>query len=344
MSTPSSKPILVTGASGFVALHTIIQLLQQGYKVRATLRTLSLEAEVRETIGKHVKIQDNLEIVGADLIRDSGWDRVVKGCESVLHVASPFPLFEPKYEDELIIPAVQGTQRVLRAAHDANIKRVVIVSSVAAVSAGHNGENRTFDENDWSVIEKNIGAYAKSKTLAEHEAWKFINSAENTNKMEMIAINPPLICGPVLNKDFPTSAEMVRTFMLGQVPGVARLKMGIVDVRDVASALILSMTTPEAAGNRFIVSTATVWIKEMVDTLHKNYSGRGYKIHTLQFPVFLVRILALFDKKIALLAPELNWDYELSNEKSKRMLKWSPRSAEEAILSMAESLIEQGFV
>jgi dihydroflavonol-4-reductase len=341
---PASKPILVTGASGFVALHTIIQLLQQGYKVRATLRTLSREAEVREAVGKHVEIKDNLEIVGADLTQDSGWDKVMQGCESVLHIASPFPLLEPKHEDELILPAVQGTQHVLRAAHEANIKRVVIVSSVAAVSAGHNGDNRTFDENNWSVVENNIGAYARSKTLAERAAWDFINGAENTNKMEMVAINPPLILGPVPNKDLPTSAEMISTLMLGQVPGVARLKVGLVDVRDVASALILAMTTPEAAGHRFICPAATVWLKEIANTLHKKYAGRGYKIHTMQFPVVLVRLLALFDKKIARVADDLNWDFEFSDEKIKHILKWSPRSAEEAILSMAESLIEQGLV
>jgi dihydroflavonol-4-reductase len=341
---PSTKPILVTGASGFVALHTIIQLLQQGYKVRGTLRTLSREIEVRGIIGKYVEVKESLEIVSADLLQDSGWDKIVQGCESILHVASPFPLLEPSNEDELIVPAVQGTQRVLRAAHDAKIKRIVIVSSVAAISSGHNGENRTFDENDWSVVEKNIGAYAKSKTLAEREAWNFINGAKNTNKMEMVAINPPLILGPLPNKDLPTSAEMISTLMLGQVPGVARLKVGIVDVRDVASALILAMTTPEAAGNRFICPAATVWLKEIAGTLHKKYAARGYKIHTMQFPVFLVRVLALFDKKIARVADDLNWDYKLSDEKIKRMLDWSPRSAEEAILSMAESLIEQGFV
>jgi dihydroflavonol-4-reductase len=340
----SSKPILVTGASGFVALHTIIQLIQQGYKVRATLRTLSRETEVREAIGRHVEIKDDLEIVGADLTQDSVWDKVVEGCASVLHVASPFPLLEPKNEDELIIPAVQGTQRVLRAAHDAYIKRVVIVSSVAAVSSGHNGENRIFDENDWSVIEKNIGAYAKSKTLAEREAWSFINGPENTNKMEMVAINPPLILGPLPNSDPATSAEMISTLMLGQVPGVARIKVGVVDVRDVASAIILAMTTPEAAGNRFICPSETIWIKEIADALHTKYAKRGYKIHTLQFPVFLVRFLALFDKKIALVANDLNWDFEFSDEKIKRILQWRPRPAKEAILSMAESLIKQGLV
>ena len=342
--TPSSKPILVTGASGFVALHTIIQLLQQGYKVRATLRTLSRETEVREVIGKHVEIKDSLEIVSADLLQDTGWDKAVQGCESVLHVASPFPLFEPSTEDELIVPAVQGTQRVLRAAHDAKIKRVVIVSSVAAVSAGHNGENRIFDENDWSVVEKNIGAYSKSKTLTEREAWNFINGAENTNQMEMVAINPPLILGPLPNKDLATSAEMISTLMLGQVPGVARLKVGIVDVRDVASALILAMITLEAAGNRFICPAATVWLKEIADILYKDYAGRGYKIHTTQFPTFIVRLIAMFDKKVGRVVDDLNWDFKLSDEKIKRVLKWSPHSAKEAILSMAESLIEQGFV
>jgi dihydroflavonol-4-reductase len=342
---PSSKSILVTGASGFVALHTIIQLLQQGYKVRATLRTLSREAEVRETTAKHVDINDRLEIVSADLMQDAGWDKAIKGCESVLHVASPFPLFEPKDENELIIPAVYGTQRVLRAAHHAKIKRVVIVSSNAAVSAGHNGDNRTFDENDWSILENNIDAYAKSKTLAERAAWDFINGTENTSKMEMVAINPPLIFGPVLNKDFPTSAEMIRVFMRGEVPGLARLKMSIVDVRDVASALILAMTTPEAAGKRFLCPTATVWYKEIVDILRKEFADLGYKkIPRIEFPGFLVRILAMFDKKIALVTPDLNWDYDLSNEKTKRILKWIPRSKEETILSMAKSLIDQGFV
>jgi nucleoside-diphosphate-sugar epimerase len=220
----------------------------------------------------------------------------------------------------------------------------VIVSAVPAVSAGHNGDSRTFYENDWSITENNIGAYAKSKTFAECEAWNFINNGENTNKMEMVAINPPLILGPLPNKELATSAEMISTLMLGQVPGVARLRVGIVDVRDVASALILAMTTPEAAGNRFICPTATVWLKEIADTLHKEYAGRGYKIHTMQFPVFLVHLIALFDKKVARVADDLNWDFELSDEKIKRVLKWSPRSAKESILSMAESLIEQGFV
>ncbi len=341
----SSKPILVTGASGFVALHTIIQLLQQGYTVRATLRSLSREAEVRETISKHVQANDRLEILPADLEQESGWNEAMQNVEYVLHIASPFPLFEPKHEDELIVPAVQGTQRVLRAAHQAGIKRVVQVSSNAAISAGHSGENKIFTEADWSDVEKNIGAYSKSKTLAERAAWDFINGAENLNKMELAVINPPLILGPVPNKNVRTSIELVRTMMLGQVPGVGRIKMGMVDVRDVASAIILAMNTPEAAGNRFLVAAdKSMWLKDIADLLYDKYAARGYKINRIQFPSFLVRFIALFDKKISRVTESLDWDYELSNEKAKRILKWTPRSAEESILSMAESLIEQGFV
>jgi dihydroflavonol-4-reductase len=338
-----SSPILVSGASGFVAIHTIIQLLEQGYNVRGTIRSLAKESEVRETIAKYVQANDRLEIVPADLEQDAGWEEAMKGVEYVLHVASPFPLYEPTHEDELIIPAVNGTLRVLRAAHKAKVKRVVQVSSNAAISSGHNGENRTFTEDDWTMLDK-VGAYPKSKTLAELAAWDFIRSEENKNKMELVTINPPLILGPIPNKNFRTSVELIRTYMLGKVPGVGRIKMGIVDVRDVAAAIILAMKTPEAAGNRFLCSAAVPWLKEIAQILHKEYAKRGYKIPTLQFPSSLIRLIALFDKRIALVTDSLDWDFELSNEKAKRILKWNPRPKEEAILSMAESLIEQGLL
>jgi dihydroflavonol-4-reductase len=179
---PNSSPILVSGASGFVAIHTIIQLLEQGYNVRGTIRSLAKESEVRETIAKYVQANDRLQIVSADLEQDAGWEEAMKGVEYVLHVASPFPLYEPSHEDELIIPAVKGTLRVLRAAHKAKVKRVVQVSSNAAISSGHNGENRTFTEDDWTILDK-VGAYPKSKTLAELAAWDFIKSEENKKKM-----------------------------------------------------------------------------------------------------------------------------------------------------------------
>ena len=340
----SSKPILVTGASGFIAIHTIAQLLEQGYKVRGTIRSLSKEAEVRETISKFVQKNVQLEILPAELNQDEGWKEALKDVEYVLHIASPFPLKEPKHEDELIIPAVQGTLRVLKFAQDANVKRVVQVSSNVAVSAGHAGENRTFTEEDWSKVENKIGAYSKSKTLAERAAWDFINSSENKNKMELVAINPPLVFGPVPNKNYNTSSEVIRTFMLRQVPGTARIKMAIVDVRDVASAILSAMTTKEAAGNRFLVSAGELWTKEIAQILHDEFSKRGYKIPRFQMPSFLVRVIAMFDPKIALIVNSLDWDYKISNEKAKQILKWNPRSPKEAVLSMAESLIDQGIL
>ncbi|GAB4542378.1 MAG: aldehyde reductase [Anaerolineales bacterium] len=339
-----SSSILLTGASGFVAQHTLIHLLQSGYKVRATLRTLTRENEIRAIISKFADINDNLEFVAADLTQDANWDDAMRGCEYVLHIASPFPLYEPKHEDELILPAVEGTLRVLRAAHRANVKRVVIVSSVAAVYAGHHGENRTFDENDWSLIENNIGAYSKSKTLAERAAWEFIRGAENVRQMELAAINPPLILGPVLDRQNHTSIELIRVFLRGEVPGVAKLKMGVVDVRDVASALLLAMTTPAAAGKRFPCSAGTLWYKDIAEILQKEYAPRGYKkIPRLQFPGAAVRLLALWDKKIAVVVRDLDWDYNISSEQARRVLGWSPRSAEQAILAMAESLVQLGL-
>jgi dihydroflavonol-4-reductase len=340
----TSQPVLITGASGFLALHCIIHLLEQGYKVRGTLRTMSRETEVRETVRRFVQADDRLEFTPADLMDEAGWPAAMQGCDLVLHVASPFPLLEPKHEDELIKPAVEGTLRVLRAAHAARVKRVVQVSSNAAISAGHEGENRTFTEADWSRLDQPIGAYSKSKTLAEQAAWDFIRGAENTHGLQLAVINPPYILGPLLTKDFPTSGELLSTYMRRQVPGVARIKMGMVDVRDVAAAMRLAMTVPEAAGERFLCSAETLWLKDITAILHKHYAARGYQIPRLVIPVTLVRLLALFDKKVAVVTKSLNWDYELSNEKARRVLGWQPRSGQEAILAMAESLIELGFV
>lgn len=340
----TNSPILVTGASGFIAIHTIAQLVEKGYKVRGTVRSMKKEAEVRESVSRLVQKSYQLEIVSADIEQDAGWKEAMQDIEYVLHVASPFPLREPNHEDELIKPAVEGTLRVLRFAHSANVKRVVQVSSNAAVSAGYAGDNRTFTEADWSKVENKIGAYSKSKTLAERAAWDFINSSENKNKMEMVAINPPLVFGPVSNKNYNTSSEVIRTYMLGQVPGTARIKMACVDVRDVASAIISAMEIKEAVGNRFLVSAGELWTKEIAQILHEEFSKRGYKIPTLQLPSFLVRLVALFDPKVRAVVNSLDWDYKISNEKAKQILKWNPRSPKESVISMAESLIQQGIL
>lgn len=343
MSTaPSSTRILVTGAGGFIALHTVLQLLQRGYLVRGTVRTEAHGNKVRDQLSKYTNTS-NLEIACVDLLKDDGWKDAVHGCEIVLHLASPFPAEEPKNEDDLIRPAREGTLRVLRAAHTEGVKRVVIVSSTAAVSAGHLGENRTFTEADWTYVDK-ASAYPKSKTLAERAAWDFIHSAENTKKMELVSVNPSNVFGPVLDDHYHTSAEWFRTLLRHEMPGVSRMDLHFVDVRDLAELILQAMISPEAAGKRFIANGASISLPEFANILQRNFVSRGYQVPTRIVPNILVRLIAAFVPKIRNVSGALNWSYDFSTEQARSILGWRPRPQEQTILEMAESLIEHKMV
>lgn len=343
MSTvPTSTKILVTGAGGFIALHTILQLLQRNYSVRGTVRTEAHAKKVRETLSNHIDIS-KLELVCVDLLKDEGWQDAVRGCEFVLHLASPFPAEEPKNENDLILPAREGTLRVLRAAHAEDVKRVVIVSSTAAVAAGHSGENRTFNESDWTNIEK-AGAYPKSKTLAERAAWDFIRSAENSNKMELVSVNPSNVFGPVLDDHYHSSTEWFRTFLRREVPGVTRIQLHLVDVRDLAEMILKAMSSPEAAGKRFIANGASISLPEFVNILQRNFVSRGYRVPTRILPDLLIRLMAVFTPKLKNVSDVLNWTYGFSTEQARSILGWQPRPCEQTIVDMAESLIEHKMV
>jgi nucleoside-diphosphate-sugar epimerase len=339
-----TSPILVTGAGGFIAAHTILLLLEQGYRVRGTLRDLKREPELRATLAQHTKATDALEFVRADLLQEQGWADAVRGCEYVIHAASPFPLHEPKDENELIAPARDGTIQVLKTAQAEGVKRVVIVSSSSAILPGHEGENRTFDEKDWARLDRPIGAYSKSKTLAERAAWEYITSAENTDGMELVSVNPGYVFGPFLDKHYATSMELVSTLMKHQVPGVSHSKFSFVDVRDVAAALSSAITVPEAAGKRFCCVTATSWLQSIALTLHKQFASRGYRVPTRQVPNILIRALGLFDPKVAIVVPALDWDYQVSNERAKAILHWQPLPPEQTLVDMGESMIALGLV
>jgi len=204
-----ADPVLVTGASGFIAMHCIIQLLERGHRVRGTLRSMGREPAVRETLAGHVEANGRLEFVQADLLRDDGWIEAAGGCEAVLHLASPFPGEEPKDEAELVRPAVDGTLRVLRAATAAGVRRVVLTSSIAAIAFGHAPADRTFTEEDWTDLEGKVRAYERSKTLAEQAAWDFCRAAENRGRIELAVINPGLVMGPLLDPGSvpPTSSS-----------------------------------------------------------------------------------------------------------------------------------------
>ncbi len=341
----NKSTVLVTGASGFVAIHCIIQLLEEGYTVRGTLRSMGREKELRKTITKFVNRNDQLTFVQTDLLDDAGWDQAVQGCEYVLHIASPFPLGEPRHEDDLIIPAREGTLRVLRAAARKGVKRVVLTSSVAAIAYGHAKEKTKFDESDWSLPESaTISAYAKSKTLAERAAWEFIRNLPDDNGMELATINPGLILGPLPDTNVRTSGVLVQSLMEATIPGLARMHFNAVDVRDVAVAHIAAMTTPEAAGQRFICVSDSFWMKDAALILHEAYSSSGYKVKTNVFPSWMVRLVAIFSKNARATVDALDQELQVDNAKIKKVLNWQPRKLKEMLLSMAESMIELGIV
>jgi len=348
--TASPKPdrsettVLVTGASGFIGLHCVRHLLEEGYRVRGTLRTPSREARLRDALVKRVDPEDRLEFVPADLTRDEGWEKAVRGCTYVLHVASPFPAALPKHEDELILPARDGTLRVLRACADAGVERVVLTSSLAAVMAGRGRDGpHTFDESDWANVEESP-PYEKSKAIAERAAWDFVDGLKGDPKLELAVIHPGAVLGPILEDDTGTSAELVRKLMRREFPGCPRIGFPMVDVRDVASAHVAAMTTPEAAGQRFCCCVEFAWMSEVAVILREHFADRGYRIPTRTLPNFAVRFFSLFDKTTRAVVGGLGVRWDVSNERIKRVLGWKPRSVEEMVVAMGESLIEHGVV
>jgi dihydroflavonol-4-reductase len=340
---PTSTKIMVTGANGFIGLHTVLHFLKAGYNLCGTVRTQEQGEKARQTLAKHTDIA-NLEFIHADLTRDAGWDQAAAGCDFILHIASPFPTEAPKDENELIRPAREGTLRVLRAAQRAGVKRVVLVSSLAAITVGHERENRTFDETDWTDLNKTKYAYARSKTLAEQAAWEFIKSAENKTGMELVSVNPSNVFGPLLDNRPHTSTEWFLTLLRRQVPGLTRSQLNLVDVRDVVDMIEKAMITPAAAGERFLANGASIPLQEFALILDRNFASRGYRVPTRTLPDWLVRFYAIFIPKTKPVVDALGWTHSLSTEQARSILGWKPRPYQETILAMGESLIEQGMV
>jgi dihydroflavonol-4-reductase len=334
----ATHTILVTGGSGFVGSHVILQLLEAGHTVRTTVRKLTREPEVRAMLESAGADTSRLSFFAADLESDAGWTEAVAGCDYVQHVASPFPLNQPKDEQELIRPAVEGTLRVLRAARDAGVKRVVQTSSFAAIGYGHGKRKAPYTEADWTDIAgPAVQPYMKSKTLAERAAWDFVE--QEGNGMELAVVNPVGIFGPALNGDLSTSIELVRQMMTGKMPGTADLYFGVIDVRDVASLQILAMADPRAKGERLIaVAGESLSLHQMATILHRRL---GTAIPR-RLPSWLVRALALFNPMAREAVPRLGIKSEASNARA-RALGWQPRSNEEAIVASGESLQKLGL-
>lgn len=344
MENSNEQTVLVTGGSGFIGSFCVLQLLQQGYNVRTTVRNLNREAEVRAMMKVGgVDPGDKLSFFEADLLKDDNWSEAMKNVDYVLHVASPFPMYQPKDENELIIPAQEGTLRVLRFAHDCNVKRVVQTSSFAAIGYGHESTQEPFTEETWSNLDGNLKPYPKSKTLAEKSAWEFVE--KEGNGLELSVVNPVGVVGPLLGKDLSTSIAMLKLLLDGKMAKAPKLMFNFVDVRDVADLHIKAMKDPKAKGERFLATSGdSLSVLEIATILKKNLGEQANKVPTSELPNWLGKLLGLFIPTLKSVRSDLGVKRSASGEKAKHILGWNPRSNEEAIVATAKSLLEMNLV
>jgi len=324
------EKVLVTGITGYIGQHCAAELLRQGYKVVGTIRSSSKRDATRSAISQVAPI-DNLSFAEANLLSDSGWTDALKGCTFVLHIASPFFLAEPKDENELIAPAVEGTRRVIAAAQKAGIKRLVLTSSTFAIIAGK--DTGKYGSDDWSDTDANIGAYAKSKTLAERAAWEAIKGSN----MELTVINPGAVFGPSLDaKIYGQSVQMMSKMITGKIPMIPDMAMGMIDVRDVAKLHVAAMTASGAEGKRFIACT-----EEPVEmaSLAKVLREAGYKkTPSLKAPTFLLKLMSLVDPEAKGMMPFIGKKATLDNSATLKVLNWKPTPMANSFKEMAASI------
>jgi nucleoside-diphosphate-sugar epimerase len=338
------ETVLVTGGSGFLGGWCIVELLQRGHRVRTTVRNLAREDEVRASVGSQVQADGRLSVLAADLTEDRGWASAVHGCDYVLHVASPFPPSQPKDPDELIVPAREGTLRVLRASLDADVKRIVVTSSIAAVrntASGAPAAGRDFTEADWTDPENTqLTPYTRSKTLAELAAWEYMRS--QNAEQRLVTVQPGAIVGPVLGDDRSYSLQAVERMLTGRMPGLPRLGFSFVDVRDVAALHVSAMSAPEAGGQRLIAAGPFLWFADVAAILREQLGSEATKVPRRRVPDLLVRAIALFDPEVRSVVGELGHKTTYSIENARRRAGWTPRPVEQTIADCARSLLGDG--
>jgi dihydroflavonol-4-reductase len=339
----SGELVLVTGGTGFVGAHCIVALLREGYRVRTTVRALDRAGQARDLVRAGGEDPTGIEFVVADLMQDGGWLDAVDGTRYVLHVASPLPVRQPKDANELIEPAREGVLRVLRAARDTGVRRVVQTSSFAAIGYGTD-PGRPFTEADWTdLTAPHLTPYIQSKTLAERAAWEFIE--REGAGLEFATVNPVVIFGPALGADFSTSIHVLLRLLNGKVPAVPPGTTTGVDVRDVADLHVLAMRHPDAAGERFLaVAGDPISFHDMAVLLRRHLGADARHVPTRTLPRWLVRAGAFVSPELRAIAPQLRRARGASHEKATRMLGWNPRTPQEAILASARSLLELGLV
>jgi nucleoside-diphosphate-sugar epimerase len=319
----------------------MVELLAQGYEVRTTVRDLGREAEVRKAVSAGGQAGEKIAVLAADLTSDEGWEEAVAGCAYVLHVASPFPPVQPKDPDELIVPAREGTRRVLNAALAAGVKRTVVTSSVAAIAGGAKTPG-PLTEDDWTDLEfDGLSPYVRSKTIAERAAWELVR--EQGAEQRLATVNPGAILGPLLSHDASYSLEAIERLLKG-IPGTPKVGFSFVDARDVAALQVKAMVAPEAGGQRFIAVAEFLWMAEVAATLRRELGGDATKVPTRGVPNLLVRAMALFDPGIRSITNQLGKKLTYSSAKAETTLDWTPRPVEQTIAETGRSMVDLGVV
>ncbi|MCO4823891.1 MAG: aldehyde reductase [Amylibacter sp.] len=339
------KKILVTGGSGFIAKHIVLQLLNEGFEVRASVRSMDRSAEIMAAMVLHAKNTDSLDtrltFCELDLNSDAGWDDALQNCQALMHTASPFPMEQPEDEQVLIKPAVEGTLRALKAAQKAGVERIILTSSIVSIynkrlAAGRN----RYDETDWSETNSLMAtAYSKSKTQAEKAAWNYVREHP---ELKLTSICPSLVLGPPLDGKIGASLGVIARLMNGKDPMVPNLGMALVDVRDIAQMHVRALQRPESAGNRFIGSERFMWMRDIALVLKAEYPDR--KIPLRVAPDWLMRIMGMFDKTIKGILPTLGREIPLDNSAAAEILGIEFIEARQAIRTSASSLIRENIV
>ncbi|KKB78908.1 hypothetical protein VW35_10550 [Devosia soli] len=333
--------VLLTGISGFLGGHVAMALLNAGYRVRGSVRTLDKAGKVRTTLQRAGGDVGRLEFVALDLLGDAGWDAAMDGVRFLQHTASPFVLDIPKDPNELIRPAVDGTRRAIEAALRAKVERIVLTSSIAAIQYGHKDYSRLLTESDWTNVDSpKTGAYAKSKTLAEKAAWDLMDKAGRHD--DLAVINPAAILGPLLDDDPGTSAALVARLLDGKLPAVPKLGFSVVDVRDVAALHLDAMTNESAGGQRCIASEGIYRMTDIASAMKEAFPDR--RIPTAELPDVLVRLAGLFDRTIAGNVHELGTLKRLDGHRGSNRLGRPLISGTVSAITTGKSLIAKGLV
>jgi len=327
------KKVLVTGGSGYIALHCIAELLKRGFYVRTSLRTVDRKKEVVNNLQEIVYTENMLEFCILDLMQDKGWDKAVQGCTYVMHIASPVLSKGEDEIKELIQPAVEGTRRAIHHSVKHKVKRFIMTSSVAAICQGY--DKQIYDENDWTDLDSNtITNYDISKTKAEKYLWSFIDALDNNEKIEVCTINPSFVVGPSLSDDIGSSNIVIKELLNDLIPFVPRLNLGFVDVKDVAEMHIEAMLSNNAAGKRFILNKKTMWLSDISKLLNQN----GFKAPKYIMPNIFVKLLALFNPNFKRIVNRLDIIKNLDSKQSKDILGWQPSNVEKSILDTATQI------